>query len=166
MSPWRPLAWLLLFGLSVTGAFTYLSAASKADKDEESTEKKYETKVDTPMIGDYTTFSGLQPVVIEGVGLVVGLNGTGGDPAPSFYRTELMTEMKRRGVPNPNQVLQSPNTALVLVRAYLPPLMKKGEKIDLEVRLPESADATSLAGGWLMETYLSEQAIVANQARS
>ncbi len=164
MSPWRPLAWSLLFGLSVTGAFTYLSAASKADKDEESTEKKYETKVDTPMIGDYTTFSGLQPVVIEGVGLVVGLNGTGGDPAPSFYRTELMNEMKRRGVPNPNQVLQSPNTALVLVRAYLPPLMKKGEKIDLEVRLPESADATSLAGGWLMETYLSEQAIVANRS--
>ena len=72
MSPWRPLAWSLLFGLSVTGAFTYLSAASKADKDEESAEKKYETKVETPMIGDYTTFSGLQPVVIEGVGLVVG----------------------------------------------------------------------------------------------
>lgn len=164
MSPWRPLAWSLLFGLSVTGAFTYLSAASKADKDEESAEKKYETKVETPMIGDYTTFSGLQPVVIEGVGLVVGLNGTGGDPAPSFYRTELMNELKRRGVPNPNQILQSPNTALVLVRAYLPPLMKKGEKIDLEVRIPESADATSLAGGWLMETYLSEQAIVANRS--
>jgi flagellar basal body P-ring protein FlgI len=164
MSPWRPLAWSLLFGLSVSGAFTYLSASSKADKDEESTEKKYETKVDTPMIGDYTTFSGLQPVVIEGVGLVVGLNGTGGDPAPSFYRTELMNEMKRRGVPNPNQVLQSPNTALVLVRAYLPPLMKKGETIDLEVRLPESADASSLAGGWLMETYLSEQAIVPNRS--
>lgn len=164
MSPWRSLTWSLLFGLSVAGAFTFASAASKADKDEESTEKKYETKVDTPMIGDYTTFSGLQPVTIEGVGLVVGLNGTGGDPAPSFYRTELMNELKRRGVPNPNQVLQSPNTALVLVRAYLPPLMKKGETIDLEVRLPESAEATSLAGGWLMETYLSEQAIVPNRS--
>lgn len=164
MSPWRSLTWSLLFGLSVAGTFTFVSAASKADKDEELTEKKYETKVDTPMIGDYTTFSGLQPVTIEGVGLVVGLNGTGGDPAPSFYRTELMNELKRRGVPNPNQVLQSPNTALVLVRAYLPPLMKKGETIDLEVRLPESAEATSLAGGWLMETYLSEQAIVPNRS--
>ena len=69
MSPWRPLAWSLLFGLSVSGAFTYLSASSKTDADDESTGKKYETKVDTPMIGDYTTFSGLQPVVIEGVGL-------------------------------------------------------------------------------------------------
>ena len=112
------------------------------------------------MIGDYTNFSGLQPVVLEGVGLVVGLNGTGGDPAPSVHRTQLMNEMKRRNIPRPNEILQSPTTALVLVRARLPPLMKKGELLDLDVQLPESAEATSLAGGWLMATYLSEQAYV------
>ena len=164
MSLWRPLGWSILFGILVTTTSIGVSAASKADIDEEEADKKYETKVDTPMIGDYTTFSGLQPVVLEGVGLVVGLNGTGGDPAPSFYRTEMMNELKRRGVPNPNQLLQSPNTALVLVRAYLPPLMKKGETIDLEIRVPESAEASSLAGGWLMESYLSEQAFVSNRS--
>lgn len=156
MSHWR--LWLLLAGLSAALAVP-CRAADDSDSD-----KTYETKVETPMIGDYTTYSGLQPVLLEGVGLVVGLNGTGGDPAPSFYRTELMNELKRRGVPNPNSVLQSPNTALVLVRAYLPPLMKKGETIDLEVRLPESAEATSLAGGWMMEMYLAEQAFVPNRS--
>ena len=163
MSPWRPLGWSLLAGLSVACSFTYLAADSKPD-DDDAPDKRYETKIETRLIGDYTTFSGLQPVLLEGVGLVVGLNGTGGDPAPSMYRTELMNDLKRRGVPNPNAILASPNTALVLVRAYLPPLMKKGETLDLEVRLPDSAEATSLAGGWMMETYLTEQAIVPGRA--
>ena len=128
------------------------------DKDDRA--KRFETKIDTPLIGDYTNFAGLEPVVLEGVGLVVGLNGTGGDPAPSAFRTKLMEDLKKNGVPNPNSLLQRPDTALVLVRAYLPPLLKKGEKIDVEVRVPDSADASSLAGGWLMEMYLTEQAFI------
>jgi len=128
------------------------------DKDDRA--KRFATKVDTPLIGDYTNFAGLEPVVLEGVGLVVGLNGTGGDPAPSSFRTKLMEDLKKNGVPNPNTLLQRPDTALVLVRAYLPPLLKKGEKIDVEVRVPDSADASSLAGGWLMEMYLTEQAFI------
>jgi flagellar basal body P-ring protein FlgI len=162
MSHWRLLGWSFVVGLSVVSAFTSLTAGTAAAATDDD-DKRFETKIDTPMIGDYTTFSGLQPVVLEGVGLVVGLNGTGGDPAPTFYRTELLGELKRRGIPNPNKILQSPNTALVLVRAYLPPLMKKGETLDLEVRLPESSDAVSLTGGWLMETYLHEQAFVPNR---
>lgn len=155
MSGWRQLNCVLAFSVLLTAS----GLRSAVGEDSES-DTRYQTKIDTPMIGDYTTFSGLQPVVLEGVGLVVGLNGTGGDPAPSMYRTELMNELKRRGVPNPNTVLQSPNTALVLIRAYLPPLMKKGEVLDVEVRIPDSAEATSLEGGWLMEAYLSEQAFV------
>ncbi|MGH7199411.1 MAG: flagellar basal body P-ring protein FlgI, partial [Planctomycetaceae bacterium] len=46
------------------------------------------------------------------------------------------------------------------MRAYLPPLVRKGDAFDVEVRLPEGSKATSLNGGWLMETYLSEQAVV------
>ena len=122
--------------------------------------KRFATKVETPLIGDYTNFAGLEPVVLEGVGLVVGLNGTGGDPAPSAFRTALMDDLKKNGVPNPNALLQRPDTALVLVRAKLPPLLKKGEKIDVEVRVPDSVPATSLAGGWLMEVYLTEQAFI------
>ena len=166
MFPLRPLGWSVLFGIAVTCSYTFLSASSPpgGDDDEETTDKRYETKIETPLIGDYTTYSGLQPVVIEGVGLVVGLNGTGGDPAPSQYRTALMNDLKRRGVPNPNQLLQSPDTALVLVRAYLQPLMKKGETLDVEIRMPDGADASSLAGGWLMDTYLTEQAFIPGMA--
>jgi hypothetical protein len=126
-------------------------------------EKTYGTEISTPLVGDYTNFAGLNPILIEGVGLVTGLNGTGGDPAPSAYRTALLEEMKKRGVKEPNQWLQSPNTALVIVRAYLPPTMKPGEPLDVEVIAPESAAVTSLAGGWLLETTLREHAIGGGQ---
>jgi hypothetical protein len=123
-------------------------------------EDEFATKTETPLIGTYASFAGLDPVVLEGVGLVVGLNGTGGDPAPSQFRTLLLEDMKRRNVPNPNQILASPNTALVVVKAYLPPLIEKGATIDVEVRIPESAQATSLEGGWLLECDLAEHAFV------
>ena len=46
------------------------------------------------------------------------------------------------------------------MRAYLPPLVKKGDKFDIEVRIPGDEGGTSLAGGRLLETVLTETAIV------
>lgn len=133
-----------------------------ADEDDEADDddKRYRTKLETVLIGDHTTFAGLEPVVLEGVGLVRGLSGTGGDPAPSQYRSALMEDLKQRGYRNPNAILASPNTALVIVRAYLRPMLKIGDRLDIEIRVPESAQATSLVGGELMEVRLSDKAMV------
>lgn len=165
---WLAMSLVAIVGWTVfqTGTVvpTAIQAAVEPDGDEEESEdkskEKYQTELKTPLVGDYTNFAGLEPTPLEGVGLVVGLAGTGGDPAPSLYRTAMMEEMKRRGIKNPNLLLSSPDTALVVVRAYLPPLLKKGETLDVEVIAPESAEITSLAGGWLLETYLTEQAFV------
>ena len=119
-------------------------ASDDDEADEEA--KRFATKIATPLIGDLTSFAGLEAVTLEGVGLVVGLIGTGGDPAPSAFRTALMEDLKKNGLANPNAILQRPDTALVLVRAKLPPLLSKGEKIDVEVRVPDSAQASSIAG--------------------
>jgi len=130
------------------------------EDEEESSGKQYGTRIETPLIGQYATFSGINAIAVEGVGIVVGLKGTGGNPAPSHYRTALLEDLKRRGVRNPNEILKSSDTALVYLRASLPPLLAKGETVDVQVMIPESAEATSLHGGWLMEAYLSEQAFV------
>ena len=127
---------------------------------EETSDDEFTTTVKTPLIGEYVTVHGLNLITLEGVGLVTGLDGTGGDPPPSRYRTALVDDMRKRGMREPNQMLRSPDTALVVVRASLPPLVQKGDQFDLNVRLIEGSEATSLNGGWLMETYLSEQAIV------
>jgi len=113
-----------------------------------------------PFIGEYVSVSGLNLVTLEGVGLVTGLDGTGGDPPPSQYRTQLLDDMRRRDIPEPNRIISSPSTALVIVRAYLPPLVQPGDRFDVEVRIPEGSTTTSLNGGWLLTCRLTERAIV------
>lgn len=106
---------------------------------------------------------GLNYVKVENVALVTGLAGTGEDPAPSSQRAALLSEMNRRGIENPNEVLASPNTALVLVRAFLRPGLQAGDKIDVEVRTPSRSGTTSLRGGMLLETRLTEAAVLGGQ---
>ncbi|MEZ6145664.1 MAG: flagellar basal body P-ring protein FlgI [Planctomycetaceae bacterium] len=112
------------------------------------------------LVGDYTTISGNRLVPLQGVGLVTNLDGTGGDSASTEERKALLDEMRRRQIDNPNSILRSPYTALVIVTAYLPVLKDEGETIDVQVRLPEGTEATSLAGGWLMKCDLVEKTIV------
>jgi flagellar basal body P-ring protein FlgI len=119
---------------------------------------------ETIFIADQVAVSGLHPIQVETVGIVTGLDNTGGDSPPSIWRTMAVDEMRRRGVKNPNTLLQSPSTALVIVRASLPPVIDVGDHFDVEVALPENTEATSLQGGHLMECFLSEQAMVPGRA--
>ncbi|HEX3997892.1 MAG TPA: flagellar basal body P-ring protein FlgI [Pirellulales bacterium] len=103
---------------------------------------------------------GMEYVKAEGTALVVGLADTGGDPPPSPQRAELMADMQARGVINPNSVLASPTTALVVVRTFLPPAAQRNDPLDLEVVVPPHNDTTSIAGGWLMQVRLQEKALL------
>lgn len=118
---------------------------------------------DVPLVGDLAVPFGMFPVQVESIGLITGLRGTGGDPAPSPQRAALLSEMQTRGVPNPNTVLASSDTALVLVRGVLRPGVQKGDRFDVEVRIPSRSDTTSLRGGHLLETRLREMAVLHNQ---
>jgi len=121
------------------------------------------SRVETPLLSEYIGMQGNGLVTLKGVGLVTGLNGQGGDPAPSGLRTQLQNEMARRGVKEANKILSSPDTAMVVVIAYLPTMVRKGQKFDVRVVLPPDARAQSLKGGWLLETRLFEEHTVDNQ---
>ena len=108
---------------------------------------------------------GLGFIKLEAVSMVTGLAGTGEDPAPSPQRAALMDEMSRREVENPKQMLASPNTALVLVRGFLRPGIQAGDRFDIEVRTSSRSDTTSLRGGHLLETRLSEMALLGDHLR-
>lgn len=123
----------------------------------------FETRVETPLLGEYISVQGNNLVTLRGVGLVTGLDGTGGDPPPSPLRTELLDEMGRRGIPKPNEVLKSRNTALVIVTAMLPAMVREDQPFDVRVALPPNSDASSLKGGWLLETRLHEEQVVAQR---
>jgi len=131
----------------------------RSQSPDESQADKHETK----LVGDFAVPFGTYPVQVEAVGFVTGLNGTGSDPAPSPQRAALLDEMQTRGVTQPNTILASGNTSLVLVRGVLRPGIQKGDHFDVEVRVPGQSETTSLRGGYLLETRLTEMAILGNQ---
>lgn len=108
---------------------------------------------------------GLGYIKVEAVSMATGLAGTGEDPAPSPQRSTLMDEMMRRDVDNPKAVLASPNTGLVIVRGFLRPGAQKGDRFDIEVRTSSRSETTSLRGGHLLETRLSEMRVLGERLR-
>ena len=122
--------------------------------------------VDTRYVGQYTSVTGRNAVVVTGVGLVTGLQGTGGNPVPGEFRTRLLDDMKTRGVTGGKDWVARTDTALVVVTAYIPPLVDKGEPLDVEVRIPPGSNATDLSGGWLLECELKEGASIGGAFRS
>ena len=140
---------LLVIGSGAVQARSEKPATTAKDKD-----KKDKDKIET--IGDVAAVFGLGPVLVEGVGLVVGLDNTGSDPPPSIYRELVLTDMQKREIKDPNRVLASPQTSVVLVRAYLPPAARENDPVDVEVRVPSGHQTTSLRGGWLWQVHLTE----------
>ena len=120
---------------------------------------------DVPLIAEYTHPYGLDYTKIEAVSMVTGLAGTGSDPPPSPQRATLLDDMNRRNVTHPNEVLASPATSLVLVRGYLRPGIQKGDRFDVEVRVPSRSESTSIRGGWLLPSRLTEMAVLGEQIR-
>lgn len=153
------LTWLACGLLAFAGCATPAMRSQSPEEFSEALESK------TSLIGDVARPFGHTHVKIESVALVTGLDSTGEDPAPSPQRAALLHELQTIGVQNPNQLLASPSTALVLVRGFLPPGVQKGDKIDLEVQVPSRSETTSLRGGWLMETRLTEMAVLGGQIR-
>lgn len=118
-------------------------------------------------IGAETTLRGIEAVLVSGFGIVVGLNGTGGNANldPSVQATmerELARggvgiaperELDRRGV-SPAQFLRDKNVAVVIVEAAIAPATPKGTTFDVRVRALPNSEVTSLEGGTLWTTDL------------
>jgi flagellar basal body P-ring protein FlgI len=118
------------------------------------------------LVRDFVMPWGTNYVALEGVALVTGLGGNGSDPAPSGQRSNLLNEMQTHDVRNPNAVLASADTSLVIVRTILPPGVQKGDRLDVEVRVPARSETRSLEGGWLMKTRLREVAVLNDSLRT
>ncbi|PLV60341.1 flagellar basal body P-ring protein FlgI [Thermotoga sp. KOL6] len=104
----------------------------------------------TTRIKDIAFFRGARDNQLFGIGLVVGLNGTG--DSGNVSSPLLLEMMKKFGVQVPEEDLKSKNTALVMVLADIPPFAKEGMRIDCVVA--SIADAKSLEGGYLIQTPL------------
>ncbi len=126
------------------------NALTRGQTEDEPEHDRYAVKT----VGDVTVVGNAEPVALGGVGLIVGLEGTGGDSPADAYRAMMVTELQRQHVKNVKDVLSSPNHALVIIEGSLPPGAAKDDPIDLEIKLPPGSKATSLRGGYLKKAYL------------
>ena len=123
-------------GLSaVCGCANPLIRGQNPDPAELTQESVEDPATATRLVRDVSNSTGLQSQKVESIALVTQLAGTGSDPPAGQQRQTLIDEMQTHDVRNPNQLLASPNTSLVLVRGFLPPGVQKGDRIDVEVRV-------------------------------
>ncbi len=119
----------------------------------------------TRLVSKYTHPDGMNYRKVEAVSLVMQLDGTGEDPPPTPQRATVVAEMQRHQIENPQEILASLNTAIVLMKAYIPPGVQEGDRIDVEVRTPTRSETTSLRGGWVLPARMTELAALGGQIR-
>jgi len=105
-------------------------------------------------IKDIVSFDAIRENQLVGMGLVVGLNGTGDSlrNAP-FTQQALQSMLERLGINTRAATnIDTKNIAFVTVTAKLPPFATAGSTVDVSVS--SMGDAKSLLGGTLLETPL------------
>lgn len=105
-------------------------------------------------------------ITVEGVGLVSGLENTGGDAPPSWYRSQLVDEMSKAGVEHASRLLESKRFSMVIVRMRIPTGAAPKDRFDVEIELPPASATKSLAGGYLMFTRLREHLLAGGAPRA
>ena len=120
----RFLAWLR-FSSWIAGALLLTSGCAQQTQqarlksEDENERDKYQFQT----IRDVANFDRIGPVVVGGVGLITGLNGTGSDAPPGDHRAMLEKQLNQMGISQAQAkaMLSSKDTAMVVVSAKIPP---------------------------------------------
>ena len=99
-------------------------------------------------------------VSVKGYGIVAGLPGTGSSECPPELRNVLtkyiLQQMGKDARMNPNNFINSKNTAVVEIYGTIPAIASKGDRFDVVVAAYSRTQTTSLAGGSLYTAELKE----------
>ncbi len=99
---------------------------------------------------------GLERNELTGMGMVVGLNGSGDSARRSEYPARYLAEFYRNngmGVNTPEDLQNSDSIAIVLVTCQLPPTgAREGDRFDARVSV--LGNAKSLKGGTLIQSFV------------
>lgn len=98
-------------------------------------------------------------IPVRGYALVGGLNGTGSSECPAQIRTYLEKYILQRlsgAKVNIDELISSPDTAVVVVEGIIPPAASKNQRFDVRIAALPGTQTTSLEGGWLYGSDLYE----------
>jgi len=106
-------------------------------------------------LGDISRLRGAGEINLRGIGLVVGLKGTGDGPRESRTQRALISALQNSqpGMQISQEALNPNNVAQVLINVTIPSFgAVRGQKVDVELK--SLFGATSLAGGQLLSSAL------------
>ena len=108
----------------------------------------------TARVKEVASVQGVRSNPLQGLGLVIGLDGTGDQTTQApFTAQSLQAMLQQMGVTLPPGVsVQSKNVAAVMVTTSLPPFAQPGQTLDVAVA--SIGNAKSLRGGTLIATPL------------
>jgi len=138
-----------------------LPSESFAKKQKKSKDKKAETPPPVQLdktIGDLAEVVAFNPIPVKGIGLVVGLPNTGSSECPTdirnYLRQYILTQVGKKNPVNPDMMIDSKDTAVVIVEGFIPQGAAKRQAFDVVVKTLANTQTTSLAGGRLYTTDL------------
>lgn len=102
-------------------------------------------------VKDIARLQGVRNNQLNGMGLIVGLNGTGDSSKANIQL--VANALAKWGIEVNQNDLKVKNVAAVILTATLPPYKHQGDTIDVQVS--SLGDAKSLQGGILLQTPLS-----------
>ncbi len=108
------------------------------------------------LVQDLARPANVHAAKIEGVALVYGLQGTGADEPPSSYQQLLLQDMQRDTElkKTAKSQIASMNTAIALMETIVPPGAKKGDRLDVTIKLQPGSEATSIQNGYVENAEL------------
>ncbi len=122
-------------------------------KEEEKLTEQVEKEGMEVRVKDITRFRGVRSNLLQGYGLVVGLNGTGDTLQNTPVTSVLLSNaLKDFGTTINAALLNVKNVAVVSITAALPPFASSGNTVDITVQ--SLGDAKSLEGGFLLRAPL------------
>ena len=144
------------------------SSIERTDRAKTSKRVDISDSIEVPVILQGTIASeaildGYEPVVVHGYGLVVGLDGTGSTDIPPAVRAHMIAMAARRGIGSessgwgslsPEALLDSLDTAVVVVEGVIPPASVEKRMFDVRIYAYPTSGTTSLEGGRLFTTEL------------
>jgi hypothetical protein len=105
-----------------------------------------------PTVGSVADVLWLQSVPVEGYGLVAGLAGTGSSICPmsvrNYLKQYILAQLSGENT-DLDELINSPNTAVVRLEATIPVMAGKGDRFDVRVTPVAGSDTTSFRGGRL-----------------
>ena len=171
----RPLA-LLALPLTLLASCTFVWDTDSKQRHELGVEAMgaSDSPAQRDTIGAATYYEGMRTLSVRGFGVAVGLGQAGTTTCPKavfdglvqklYKLQELKTEIV--GAPNltPEELIRSPDTAVVLVQGEVPPGAPAGTRFDIRVSVVPGTETRSLYGARLYTTELETYRVVGPQS--